>query len=200
MPKFMEIDLLENLEKIMKQNTRSYQSDFEKDKEILIQAAVNADTVTSRERTYLWMSRTCGTWCFKEWEVFIKPAAAHLIWKYYSAEMQSRILAYAVEVTGMDGRKVLGNLYPLDYQRHVELVNKVSLPAEQVKLTYEKGECYQNCDKRIPGEDGELGKLLYFEYQPNDNGALEAVLCQEADKRKRMRCGKIENHIQQLAA
>ena len=28
MPKFMEIDLLDSLEKIMKKNTRSYQGDF----------------------------------------------------------------------------------------------------------------------------------------------------------------------------
>lgn len=68
MPKFMNIDLLENLEKIMRVNTRSYQSDFEWDRKTLMDAAANADTVPLRDRTYLWMSRPCGTWCVKEKE------------------------------------------------------------------------------------------------------------------------------------
>ena len=35
MPKFMEIDLLDSLEKIMKKNTRSYQGDFSYDRKDL---------------------------------------------------------------------------------------------------------------------------------------------------------------------
>lgn len=119
MPKFMEIDLLGNLEKIMKQNTKSYQSDFDIDRKILIDAAKNTDTVALRERTYLWMSRTCGTWCVKERDVFLEPTYAHNIWNYYADETSQKILAYAVEVTGMESKKVLGNLYPLDYRKHV---------------------------------------------------------------------------------
>lgn len=51
MPKFMNIDLMGNLEKIMRINTRSYQSDFERDRETLMDAAANADTVPLRDRT-----------------------------------------------------------------------------------------------------------------------------------------------------
>ena len=80
MPKFMNIDLLENLEKIMRVNTRSYQSDFEWDRKTLMDAAANADTVPLKDRIYLWMSRPCGTWCVKEKDVFLEPACAHNIW------------------------------------------------------------------------------------------------------------------------
>ena len=51
MPKFMNIDLMGNLEKIMRINTRSYQSDFEWDRETLMDAAEKADTVPLRDRS-----------------------------------------------------------------------------------------------------------------------------------------------------
>ncbi len=61
MPKFMGIDLLDTLENIMKKNTLSYQGDFAYDRKELEEAAVKADALHLRERTYLWMSRRCGT-------------------------------------------------------------------------------------------------------------------------------------------
>lgn len=201
MSKFIKIDLLENLEKIMKQNTKSYQSDFEIDRKILIDAAKNSDTVPLRERTYLWMSRPCGTWCVKERDVFLDPAYAHNIWNYYADETSQKILAYTVEVTGMESKKVLGNLYPLDYRKHAEFVKATSIPADRIRVVYEKGERFQNRKKPLSRKDDPvLGRYRYSEYVPNDSEALEAVLYQEKQKREEMRCGKIENHIRRLAA
>lgn len=200
MPKFMKVDLLENLEKIMKKNTKSYQSDFAYDREDLEKAAAKADTVPLRERTYLWMSRRCGTWCLEEKGVFLKPTSAHHIWTYYGEDTGQKILAYAVEVTGIVDGKVMGNLYPINYREHVELVKRVSLPADRLRLVYEKGERFQDSDKQVSKEaDQTLGRFLYSEYVPNDSSALEAVLDQEECRRKKMRCGKIENHIQKIA-
>ncbi len=157
MPKFMEIDLLDSLEKIMKKNTRSYQGDFSYDRKDLEEAAAKADTLPLRERTYLWMSRCCGTWC------------------------------------------LIGNLYPLDYREHVELVKRMSVPADQVRIVHEKGAYFQDLDKRVhKGEHKLFGKFLYSEYVPNDSGALETVLRQEEWKRMKMRCGKVENHIRNI--
>ena len=199
MPKFMEIDLLDSLEKIMKKNTRSYQGDFSYDRKDLEEAAAKADTLPLRERTYLWMSRCCGTWCLKEGRVFLKPTAAHHIWTYYGDGRNERILAYAVEVTDLEDGKVIGNLYPLDYREHVEYVRKVSVPVEKVRVVYEKGEYYQETDERIRKEAHKIfGKFLYSEYVPSDSAALETVLWQEEQKRRDMRCGKIGNHIRNI--
>lgn len=199
MPKFIGIDLLDSLEKIMKKNTQSYQSDFAYDRKDLEEAAAKADALPLRERTYLWMSRRCGTWCLEEGRVFLKPTGAHHIWAYYGDGNSERILAYAVEVTGLEDGKVIGNLYPLDYREHVELVEKTSVPVEKVKVVFEKGEYYQDIDERIHKEDYRLfGKFLYSEYVPNDSGTLETVLRQEEWKRMKMRCGKVENHIRNI--
>ncbi len=200
MPKFMNIDLLGNLEKIMRMNTRSYQSDFEWDRETLMDAAVNADIVPLRDRIYLWMSRPCGTWCVKEKDVFLEPACAYNIWSYYAGETSQRILAYAVEVMGMEDKKAVGNLYPLDYRKHVESVKNAAIPADRIRMVYEKGERFENRNKSLSKkDDAVLGRYRYSEYVPNDRRAWEAALYQEERKREMMRCGKIEDHIRKLA-
>ena len=200
MPKFMNIDLLENLEKIMRVNTRSYQSDFEWDRKTLMDAAANADTVPLKDRIYLWMSRPCGTWCVKEKDVFLEPACAHNIWSYYAGETSQRILAYAVEVMGMEDKKAVGNLYPLDYRKHVESVKDAAIPADRIRIVYEKGERFENRKKPLSKQDDAvLGRYRYSEYVPNDRRAWESALYQEEGKREMMRCGKIEDHIRKLA-
>lgn len=116
----------------MRINTRSYQSDFERDRETLMDAAANADTVPLRDRIYLWMSRSCGTWCVKEKDVFLEPTCAHTIWSYYADETSQRILAYVVEVMGIEDKKAVGNLYPLEYRKHVDSVKHVAIPADRI--------------------------------------------------------------------
>lgn len=200
MPKFMNIDLMGNLEKIMRINTRSYQSDFEWDRETLMDAAEKADTVPLRDRIYLWMSRPCGTWCVKEKDVFLEPACAHNIWSYYAGETSQRILAYAVEVMGMEDKKAVGNLYPLDYRKHVESVKNAAIPADRIRMVYEKGERFENRKKSLSKKDDAVfGRYRYSEYVPNDRRAWKAALYQEERKREKMRCGKIEDHIRKLA-
>ena len=200
MPKFMNIDLLGNLEKIMRMNTRSYQSDFEWDRETLMDAAANADTVLLRDRIYLWMSRPCGTWCVKEKDVFLEPACAYNIWSYYAGETSQRILAYAVEVMGMEDKKAVGNLYPLDYRKHVESVKNAAIPADRIRMVYEKGERFENRKKPLSKQDDAVfGRYRFSEYMPNNREAWEAALYQEERKREMMRCGKIEDHIRKLA-
>lgn len=200
MPKFMNIDLLGNLEKIMRINTRSYQSDFEWDRETLLDAAANVDNVPLRDRTYLWMSHPCGTWCVKEKDVFLEPACAYNIWSYYAGETSQRILAYAVEVMGMEDKKAVGNLYPLDYRKHVESVKDAAIPADRIRMVYEKGERFENRKKPLSKQDDAVfGRYRFSEYMPNNREAWEAALYQEERKREMMRCGKIEDHIRKLA-
>lgn len=199
MPKFMGIDLLDSLEKIMKKNTQSYQGDFAYDRKDLEELAARVDALPPRERIYLWMSRRCGTWCLKERRVFLKLTGAYNIWTYYGDGGSERILAYGVEVTGIDDGKVIGNLYPLDYREHVELVKRTAVPAEKVRVVFEKGEYCQGIEERIQKEGHKIfGKFLYSEYVPNDSAALESVLRQEEQKRMKMRCGKVENHIRNI--
>ena len=163
-------------------------------------AAEKADTVPLKDRIYLWMSRPCGTWCVKEKDVFLETACSHNIWSYYAGETSQRILAYAVEVMGIEDKKAVGNLYPLDYRKHVESVKDAAIPADRIRIVYEKGERFENRKKPLSKQDDAvLGRYRYSEYVPNDREAWEAALYQEERKREKMRCGKIEDHIRKLA-
>ena len=121
----------------------------------------------------------------KERDVFLEPTYAHNIWNYYADETSQKILAYAVEVTGMESKKVRGNLYPLDYRKHVDSVKHAAIPADRIRMVYEKGERFQNRKKPLSRKDDTvLGRYRYSEYVPNDSEALDAVLFQEKGKRE----------------
>ena len=117
--KFEDMDVFASLHAIMKQNTGFYHSDFEIDKEIIQKAA---ESPNREDKTLLWLSRPSGTHCFRERDVFLKDTAPHNTWRFHKEQTRDRILAYAVELTGIENGKIKGNLYELDYSQHYERV------------------------------------------------------------------------------
>ena len=101
MNKFENVDVLAALSAIMKQNTAHYQSDFEIDEKI-IRAAVD-----SADKNLLWFSRPSGTFCDTERNVFLKDTHAHNTWCFYGEQTRDKLLAYAVELSGMERGKVM---------------------------------------------------------------------------------------------
>ena len=110
--KFENVDVTASLEAIMKQNTAFYQSDFDIDKEIIKRAAESPNV---GDKMLLWFSRPSGTCCIKERDAFLKGTREHNTWKFYGEQTRDRVLAYAVELTGIQDGKITGNLYELDY-------------------------------------------------------------------------------------
>ena len=110
--KFENVDVTASLEAIMKQNTAFYQSDFDIDKEIIKRAA---ESPNAGDKRLLWFSRPSGTCCIKERDAFLKDTREHNTWKFYGEQTRDRVLAYAVELTGIQDGKITGNLYELDY-------------------------------------------------------------------------------------
>ena len=137
MQRFDNVDVLAALNTIMKQNTGFYQSDFKYDKEIIARAAASPDAA---DKTLLWLSRPSGTHCFKEGDVFLKDTGAHNTWRCHKGQTRDRVLAYAVEITGVEDGKIRGNLCELDYAQHYQRVKEQSIPADMVRLTYAYGE------------------------------------------------------------
>ena len=146
--RFENVDLFASLEAIMKQNTGFYQSDLEIDKEIIAKAAASPHR---EDKTLLWFCRPSGTHCFRERDVFLKDTAPHNTWRFYMEQTSDRVLAYAIELTGKERGKIKGNLYELDYSRHYERVKEKELPADTVKLFYERGERVQKAGRYFDG-------------------------------------------------
>ena len=194
--KFEDVDVFASLEAILKQNTGFYQSDFDIDKQIIAEKAASP---SKEDKTLLWLSRPSGTYCFRERDVFISDTAPHNTWRYYKEQSRDPILAYAVELTGVQDGKIKGNLYELDYENHYERVKDNTLAAGTVTLVYEHGTREQPADRRFDGyPDPRLGKFERFEVQPKDPEALQFLLREEKESRDKLKPGDFGEHIAAL--
>ena len=196
MNKFENVDIIASLDAITKQNTGFYQSDFEIDKELIQKAAASP---RREDKTLLWLSRPSGTHCFRERDVFLKDTAPHNTWRFHKEQTRDRILAYAVELTGIENGKIKGNLYELDYPQHYERVKAKELPADTNALFYEYGRVEQPAKQWFNGNDHpQYGKFERFEAQPNDPEALRDILQEEKRSRDKLTLGDFKAHIAAL--
>ena len=131
-------DVLAYLGAIVRRNTRHYQSDFDYDKAMLFKAAQSETS----DRTFYWMSRDCGTWCFLERDVFIRGSNANITWLYHEGE--TGILTLRVRITGLDesGKKLAGEIQPFPYAEQVQRVRRAALPIRQLVGVYEDGTAF----------------------------------------------------------
>ena len=96
----------------MERNTQHYQGDFEFDVKSFRHIA---QSLFPERKPLYWLSRPSGTWCFQERNIFIRDSDAFHTWQFYK-DTRDTILAYTVEITGMENNKVVGNLYTQDYR------------------------------------------------------------------------------------
>lgn len=196
MNKFEDVDVITSLEAIMKQNTAFYQSDFEIDKRILREAASRP---AAEEKRLLWFSRPSGTCCFRERDVFLKDTGAHNTWRFHKEQTRDRVLAYAVELTGVEDGKIRGNLCELDYAQHYQRVKEQSVPAETVRLFYDYGEKEQPAKQFFNNSpDPRFGKYQGYEILPDDPAALRFVLQAERRSRDALTPGDFKAHVAAL--
>ena len=194
--KFENVDVLAYLNEIMKQNTGFFQNDFDIDKRIIQRAAASP---AAEDKTLLWLSRPSGTHCFRERDVFLKDTAPHNTWRFHKEQTRDRILAYAVELTGIENGKIKGDLYELDYPQHYERVKTKELPADKNILIYEYGRVEQPAQQWFDGSDHpQYGKFERFEAQPNDPEALRDILQEEKRSRDKLTPGDFKAHIAAL--
>lgn len=178
----------------MEENTHSYQSDFAHDEQRLRKAMLE---VSQENRTFLWMSRPCGTYCVLEREAFIKETPAHTVWTYhdYVAEA-NKIKAYHVIVApGREGAFVLGAVKPLNYGEQVQRVMRNAIPAQSVEITFEDGITqkmpYEEYSKGVYGQIAVHGKIEKLHFAVENEGELANILQAErmisAAKKRRPR-------------
>lgn len=196
MQKFENVDVIAALGEIMRQNTAFYQSDFDIDKGIIQRATASDQAV---DKALLWMSRPSGTYCFRERDVFLKDTRQHNTWRFYGEQTRDKILAYAVELTGIKDGTIRGNLYELDYQQHYRHVIDAALPVSVNRLFYERGSRDIPAEQFFDGSpDRVLGDFLRYEFQPRDPAVLQGALQQEQRGREQARPGDFKAHITTL--
>lgn len=136
MRKYENVDIIATLGAVMEMNTEHYKTDFKYDIDMFKEAARHPDGENTR---LLWLSRQSGTECFKERDVYLIESQAHNSWPYYADRKGEGLRAYAVEITGLENGRVMGNLIELDYRLHAAEVKKDALHVATVNLKYADG-------------------------------------------------------------
>lgn len=134
MRKFENVDIINSLRRIMNINTEHYKTDFIKDADKIHLLSLSDNP---ENKSLLFMSRTNGTYCFRERYVFTKDTFEYNTWKYYGEQTNDKILAYAVKITGVEKGVIKGNLYKLDYPKHFKHVIDVAINNDDVSADEE---------------------------------------------------------------
>lgn len=137
--KYENIDLIDALRRISDIHTEHYKEDFELDQKLIRDLAA---THSAEDKHLLWMSRPHGTHIMREREVYIEDTYENKTWEFYREQTSDPILAYSVEITGVEDGTVVGNLIELDYTAHVERMKQLTVDIEKVAVTFEDQNTY----------------------------------------------------------
>jgi hypothetical protein len=197
MRKYENVDIVAALGAVVELNTEHYKGDFKYDIEMFKEAAKHPDGDNNR---LLWFSRHSGTHCLQEREVYIRDTSAFNTWNAYGKLLGSpdfyrpvivedRILAYAVNITGVEKGRIKGDLYELDYRDHIRQLDKLALPLHTVTAVYKDGAAFTMPHKEHDAKHMSFyhqhGQLQTLKHHPEDAGALRDILQQVRDKREK---------------
>lgn len=198
MRKYENVDVIAMLGAVVELNTEHYKSDFKYDVERFKEAAKHPDGDNNH---LLFMSRQSGTWCVRERETYIRDTEAFHIWNGYAAILgdansymstvvvQDRILAYAVEVKGLENGRVKGDVYELDYRDHIRQINCAAIPKHTVTAQYADGTKLTLPHAEFDGNRERLyhqhGQLKTLTPHPEDAGVLADILKQARGTREK---------------
>ena len=197
--KFENIDLVDALRRIMDIHTQNYKEDFELDAGLLHSLA---GSQSPEDKHLLWMSRPNGTYLLPEREVYVEDSYENKVWEFYHEQTRDPILAYAVEIKGVEGDTVRGNLIELDYAAHVERMQKLTVPVETVAVTFKDDATFylpfrSYRREAIPLEE-KHGEVVSVSYLPENATELDMILRRERFKTSfHAKTGSIEDHIAQ---
>ena len=147
----------------------------------------------------LWLSRTHGTHCFFEKDVFIKNTSANVAWKHWFEQKSDNPIAYAFEITYTEYNNIYGNLYQLDYEKNVADIKKNAIKADSQILHYENGDVVMDFGKWFSADEHKYyGRYIGLDYIPNDAEKLKDTLKSVRSERSNYPVGNIETHIDDL--
>jgi len=179
--RFEDVNVIEALHKIMRHNTEHYQSDFEYDIKRLQRAAEDGHG----SRCFLWLSRGFGTWCFEERDVYIRSTDAFSTWNYYNHSVENE-KAFAVEIEGVNEKAIVGHVFELDYQAHIEEVRKNCFNAQTVEAVFKHPESSNGYTRKFDIDEynsnwnnivQRYGEIETLRYHVDDEQRLQEVLC-----------------------
>lgn len=182
-PVLKNVDVIATLKAILDANTESFKSDFDYDVETFKAVAKNFQCKT---RSFFWMSRHCGTWLFKEYDIYLRDSAAYNTWLYYIEQDAGEhpITVNVVVRKYNEGTDVvLGDIYLLDYSETCRRLKLFAVPADYTEITYEKGTVRSLVSNRVEATLPKYGKFVSYQIVPNDEHSYAMFLLEQDNLR-----------------
>lgn len=182
--KFEDVDVLHTLAQIVEIHTKHYREDFDQDKELIRHMAESPE---SEDKNLLWMSRICGIYCLSEREVYLQGSSSNRIWNYYHEQTNDTIMAYALQLKGIQDGKVTGSIYTMDYHEHVECLKSLTCPITRVAVWFQDGTetiiPHQSYNRQMTVLKQAHGLPEAIRFLPENERELAVILRRERMKR-----------------
>ena len=65
--------------------------------------------------------------------LFIRETGDYNILMYYEWQKADKILAFAAEINAVNGSRVMGNIYSLDFEKYCKHVQEAAVPARPTR-------------------------------------------------------------------
>lgn len=187
MKKYMDVDLVAELSKLVDAHVKHYKEDFDLDRKILARAA-KADL--PEDKTLVWFCRESGTHCLRESQAFIRDTREHITLRFYAEQSGEDITARIVVPKSVKGDKVMGDMYEVRFKELAWKVAQDSVEAVSNRLTFEDGTVHDvpftQSLRQAELLADEHGKLLTIHAIPSDMEALIEILAQQQQRRDKL--------------
>lgn len=187
MKKYLDVDLVAELSKLVDAHVKHYKEDFDHDRKSLARAA---KAELPEDKTLIWFCRESGTHCLRESQAFIRDTREHITLRFYAEQSGEDITARIVVPKSVKRNKVMGDLYEVRFKELAWKVAQDSVDAVCNRLTFEDGTVHE-----VPFSQSlrqaelladEHGKLLNIHAIPSDREALTTLLTQQRQRREKL--------------
>lgn len=187
MRKKMDVDIYEELSKLVDTHVKHYKEDFDLDQRLIMQAAKSE---LPEDRTLIWFCRECGTHCIRESQVFVRDTREHTTLRFYAEQSGEDITARIIVPKSVKGKKVMGDVYEVNFRDLAFKVAQDSISPAMTRMAFADG-----FEQEVPFHKSlrqaellvqEHGKITSLHVIPVDKEALADLLKQQKYRRERL--------------
>ena len=187
MRKKMDVDIYEELSKLVDTHVKHYKEDFDLDQRLIMQAAKSE---LPEDRTLIWFCRECGTHCLRESQAFVRDTREHTTLRFYAEQSGEDITARIIVPKFVKGKKVMGDVYEVNFRDLAFKVAQDSISPAMTRMAFADG-----FEQEVPFHKSlrqaellvqEHGKITSLHVIPVDKEALADLLKQQKYRRERM--------------
>ena len=158
MKRYDSVDLFADLTRLVDENVKDYQSDFDIDKDIFLQG------YEEKNQDFIWFTRPSGTGCVKEKDAYINGTYGFNECIYFLKDPS--VNAYFVHVDGKTEDKLVGSILAVNAQQLWKEIMENRVKAEAVQVIPKEGEPFIVPYDRYNHEAPQYGRK-YGEFKKN---------------------------------